>query len=240
MTELRASGRTAEVVPPPRDAIERVLTVRYATVYRMAYALAGRADVGGAVVRALMSQSLRIWHRWDADGPPPRWFEHHTILVQRRLRRRVSGDPRADTLATADGDDAPQYLAVLRALRRLPFQQREAFILHYGGRFDLRRLAQDMDCSMDAASLHLSGAINAMRALAGAAFDDAVARLASAYDALLPSSQLYLRLIRRRVRRYRWMARLRFAFWCLIVLIVLSVVAATAYIGWRLSPWGGG
>jgi hypothetical protein len=204
----------------------------------MAHALAGRADVGDTIARELLRQSLRVWDRWSGAGPPSRWFEHHTILMARAMQTGAADDARSDTLAGAAATHTPQHLALVRALRRLPFQQREAFILHYGGGFDLRRLAQSMDCSMDAASMHLSGANEAMRALADEQFDAFSLRIGSAYRAINPSDDLYLPVIRRHVRTYRWMRVVQLALVAILWLALMYVFAAIASIAWRWSPWG--
>src|SRR4051794_41165259 len=137
-----------------RDDVVELLALHYPVVWRMASGLTGRGDVGRGVVRFVMQRSLRATSHWAEDGAPTRWFHHHTLLTTRRTLKH-SPTVANDTLL--DGETADTgYVAFIRSLRTLPMQQREAFILTYGEKLDLRALAVAMDCSVTAATNHLA------------------------------------------------------------------------------------
>ncbi len=213
--------------PSPRNAVERLLTEEYPVVHRVAYALTGRADLGDSVTRLMMKRGLALASR-SVQSAPPRWFEHHTVLMTRHTARDQP-DLHSETLiGPAQSADA-QYAAFVRAIRGLPFQQREAFILHHAGEFDYRRLATAMDCSTEAAANHLRAADQSIRQLAGERFEPLAAQLTAAYRGLLPEEHLYLPAVQSRVRRYLWMRRMvRLAGW----VVGLAVLAGICYAGW--------
>src|SRR5581483_10284 len=153
-----------------RAAVAAVFAEQYPSVYRIALGLSGRRDVGMGVVRWVTKQALRALPGWKDEDAPQRWFLHHTILTTRRASKHQP-DKSNDTLIDDPRAAAPEYVAFIRALRSLPFQQREAFILHHGERLNERWSAVTMDCSVIAAANHLKAADSALRALAGDRFD---------------------------------------------------------------------
>ncbi|MCC6422752.1 MAG: hypothetical protein IT447_04685 [Phycisphaerales bacterium] len=218
---------TGTLPPPPRNAIERLLTEEYPVVHRMALALTGRSDLGSSVTRMMMKRGLALASR-SVHLATPRWFEHHTVLATRQTAL-YQPDLHNESLVSPDlAGDAP-YTAFIRAIRGLHFQQREAFILHHGGQFDYRRLATAMDCSTEAAANHLRVADQSMRQLAGGQFDAFVSQMKAAYEKLLPDAHLYLPAVQNRVRRYLRVRRLlRLVGW----LILLALLAAASFAGW--------
>src|SRR4051794_6984610 len=114
-----------------RAAIEALLAGMYPQGHPMARALSGRGDVARGVERFVMLQAFSQLGLWRGADAAERWFIHHTLLTSRRAARHPA-DIAGDLLAVnAESPDA-QYLAFLRALRKLPFQQREALLLYYG------------------------------------------------------------------------------------------------------------
>ena len=138
-----------------RRAAERMLSEIYPAVCRMAYGLSGREDVGRGIVRFIATQAVRQLGKWRDAAAAERWFYHHTVLTGRRAVRHRP-DAMGDTLL-GEAADAP-YVAFLRALRSLPQQQSEAFILNHGEHLNTRYLAIAMDCSTHAAEMHLGAA----------------------------------------------------------------------------------
>src|SRR5438128_4874649 len=117
-----------------RKAIEALLAGMYPVVHRMARALAGQEDAARRIERFVMRQAFSQLPLWRNPEAADRWFFHHTLLTSRREAKPTS-DISSDLLATsADSPDAP-YLAFLRAMRKLPFQQREALLLNVGEKF---------------------------------------------------------------------------------------------------------
>jgi DNA-directed RNA polymerase specialized sigma24 family protein len=216
-----------------RGALERLLAAACPTVNRMARGLSGRQDVGRGIARFVMTRAVgRVPRFLDADAAQ-RWFCHHTVLTARRAAQHQPS-PRDDVLVVGERD--PAYLAFVRALRSLPLQQREAFILHHGELMDLRQLAIAMDCSMRAAELHLRAAEQALAPIA-ADYDAMVRRMRGAYAQLAGDEDELLPTVRSLVRRSLLARRIS----RLVKLIAaLLMLAAVAYAAWRfhgLVPW---
>ena len=225
--DLLARARKGE-----HDAVIEVLAAQYPSTHRIAHAIAGRADVGDGVVAYVTKQSFRVVERWEDDEAPQRWFRHHTLLTLRRAAR-WKPDATSDTLVPDDaarGDAS--YVAFIRAIRALPQQQAEAFLLTCGERLDLRNLAVAMDCSTTAASIHLKEADERLRALAGEQFDALVTRLRDAYARLTPSRDLVLARVGTSARRRFWPRLLKRIGKLIVLLLVLG---ALAWLAWRFG-----
>jgi DNA-directed RNA polymerase specialized sigma24 family protein len=213
------------------DAVIEVLASQYPSTHRIAHAISGRTDVGDGVVAYVTKQSFRVVEKWADEEAPQRWFRHHTLLT---LRRAAKWKPEAttDTLVPNDptrGD--ANYVAFVRAIRALPQQQAEAFLLTHGEQLDLRSLAVAMDCSTTAAAIHLKEADERLRALAGEQFDALVAKLRDAYERLTPSRDLVLSRVG--TLRCRFWPRALKRIAKLIVLLV--VLAAFGWLAWRFG-----
>lgn len=216
---------------PTSYRVEQLLTEQHPVIHRMALALSGRPDVARAVVRHMLKVGLERT-AGSKQSPPARWFEHHTVLTARRALRHQP-EPKSDALVLASPLQTPGYTAFVRAVRALPFQQREAFILTHGAGFDLRRLAVAMDCSTEAAGNHLRGADVAIGAIAEQSLDAFIGAMRKAYGALLPSEDVYLPAVRRSIRQRIQRRRiLRGIGW----LIVLGLFALAGYALWALLP----
>ena len=183
--------------------MEDLLRDVYPAVYRMAHVLTGRPGAGRQVVHDVIRRSLRVLPKWRDGVVPENWFYHHTLLGADFLARppeprRTCSSPRPPApsprrrrrtgeiaLAWVAPDDA-SYVAFVRALRNLPVQQAEAFILHHGERLNERLLGVAMDCSDGAAANHLGAANTALNAVTAGRTDSFAATLARAYRALTP------------------------------------------------------
>jgi DNA-directed RNA polymerase specialized sigma24 family protein len=217
------------------SAVAEVLTEHYAPVHRLAHGLCGRPDVARGVVRYVMGRSIARLPSWDDEIDPENWFHHFTVLATRRARAgRGRPDPKGGEdalLGDAAGMPEPAYVAFLTALRNLPEQQQEAFILHHGERVGLRSLSLSMDCSTEAANNHLKAATEALQLVAGDRFDAFTTRLSAAYRRLTPTEELALPLVNRVIRRRVWPRRI--ARW-LGRLLVVAILGAVAWVAWRL------
>jgi DNA-directed RNA polymerase specialized sigma24 family protein len=217
-----------------RDAVEAVLARFYPVVYRMAAALSGRVDVARGVVRYVMKRSPRAMPGWRADDDlgPQRWFHHHTILTTRRAAKHTP--ELHDDVFMADASAlGPGYAAFIRALRSLPMQQREAFILNHGENLNARFLAVAMDCSVIAATQHLQAANNALLAIAGKDFEPFTHQVVERYKQLTPTEDLAVPHVKTIVRRWVWPRRI-WAF--LRLLIVLSVIGGAIFFWKKIVP----
>src|SRR5688572_15823413 len=165
-----------------RPAVDDLFAMVYPAVVRIAKALAGRDDVADGVVRFVMLRASRMIPTWRDETAAERWFLHHTVLTARRAAAHEPS-PKHDLLVAPPSPadpPTPAYVAFVRAVRQLPVQQREAFLLHAGERFNPRYLGVAMDCSTQAAQAHLDAATAALRTVVGTTgFDPLVARLST-------------------------------------------------------------
>ena len=221
-----------------RPAMEQILADAYPSVYRMAHALTGRRGAGRQVLHDVLRRSLRVLPNWRVGTVPENWYYHHTLLAAREFAARPP-DPREDLLVAAAGDAAhdPMYVGFVRALRNLPQQQCEAFILHHGERLNDRLLGVAMDCSTGAAHTHLEAAHQALTAVSGAGIDVLTKTLERAYQSLTPPPMAIAPVARRYVGRSLRPRRLRrlFRLALLIVLIAGGYIAFRERARWL--PW---
>src|SRR5215208_3098261 len=169
-------------------AMEAVLTESYPCISRIARAVSGDERAADRVVDLVLERSLRVLPTWRQGVIPENWFYHHTLLTAREFAADHRADPRRDPLVTHAGPAAndPGYVAFVRALRGLPEQQAEAFLLNHGEMLNERLLGVAMDCSATAAEKHLAAATVAMAAIAGPNLGAYTAALHRAYSALTP------------------------------------------------------
>ena len=207
-----------------RSAIELIFAENYPIVHRMAHGLSGRADVGAGVPRFVFKQALRMLPSWKDEGEPERWFRHHTVLTTRRAGKHTP-DLTNDVFIIAARTRDAAYPAFIRAIRALPMQQREAFILHHGERFNSRYTAVAMDCSIQAADAHLSAAENSLKTLAGDRFAPFVEEMGRCYRSFTPTESLAIPRIRKQIRRFICPRRVgRFLGWITMIALITAIV----------------
>ncbi len=221
--ELLARTRKLET-----GAVVELLESVYPSIHRIAYALTGTAKEARLVLVSVVRNSITVMPKWRTGALPDNWFYHHTLLASRSVARPAP-DPQADPLVQAAAIDDPGYVAFIRALRKLPAQQAEAFILNHGERLNARLLGVAMDCSMDAAANHLRAADSALQEVSGGSLATYTATLARAYTSLTPPPDsihpvvqmqvkgvLYPRRLKRALRLLAWLVLLcgiGFALW---------------------------
>lgn len=215
-----------------RAAIIELLAVFYAPVHRIAHGVSGREDVGRGTTKWVMKTSVSQLDRWQDDQDPRRWFFHHTILTLRRASKHKP-DLTSDPLIKFAETNHAYYPAYIRALRSLPNQQQEAFILHHGERLNPRQMATAMDCSTEAANQHLREASGALSNLSGDMFATFTAQLAHAYNKLTPTEELVLTNVRTRVGRYLWPRRIAKA---VSTLTTIALLAGIIFFVWKIWP----
>jgi DNA-directed RNA polymerase specialized sigma24 family protein len=212
-----------------RHALDQVFADSYPAVCRISAALTGRPDVARGVVRWVMARAMYMLPKWRDETAPERWFLHHTLLTARRTSKHLP-DPKKDLLLVNAEWKDEGYPAFVRALRQLPVQQKEAFILHHGEHFNDRYLAVAMDCSTQAAENHLHAATAALQAISGDRFETFTTDMKRAYAKLGPTEEEVFPSVRKYVSRHLWPRR----FKALVKLIVaLVVLAAIGYAVWR-------
>ena len=219
-----------------RPAVEQVLSGSYPSVHRMAYALIGEPAAAARLVRFILRRSVRVMPSWRKGVIPENWFYHHTLLSAReatgRLRLGESKRP-SDPLITSGTPTDPQYVGFVRALRGLPQQQMEAFVLHHGEKLNARLLGVAMDCSTGAAGNHLLAATDALKSLTGDDYARLLTELERGYAVLTPVATAISADVRQQVSAAVWGKRVRRLVRRLILLVLLG---ATAYAVWRWRP----
>ena len=211
-------------------AMEAVVADSLPHVYRMAIALTGREGVGRQVVHSVVRQSLRVLPRWRVGVSPENWYYHHTVLTARAAAAATPPpDPHQDALVPPSSAGEADYLAFVRALRNLPRQQAEAFILHHGERLNDRLLGVAMDCSTEAAGKHLEAATQELAAVTGGQLDTLASRLSRAYGALAPAGEAVTPAARRYVHGHLRPRRFRRVF---SAVAITAALLLTAYLLW--------
>jgi len=223
-----------------RRSMEQILSDAYPAVHRMSHALTGKPGAARQVLHDVLRRSLRVLPNWRVGTVPENWYYHHTLLASREFATRPP-DPREDLLVTAAAEAAtdPMYIGFVRALRNLPPQQSEAFILHHGERLNDRLLGVAMDCSTGAAHTHLEAARQGLAAVSGAGIDVLTATLQRAYQSLTPPPKAIAPVARRYVGRSLRPRRLRRLFRTTLLLALI----VGGYFAWRERarwlPWVG-
>ncbi len=207
-------------------ALSAILCACYPTMARVAVAVSGDTARGLSLVKELVGLSMSAAPKWQDEAAPSRWFMHHTILNLRQHPVVCRTDP---LLQFAAGKDMP-YTAFLRALRKLPPQQVEAFILTHGERLDHRQLAISMDCSTTAAANHLSAAEEMLKTVAAAEYEIRLSELHSAYNNLTPDAGQVQQYIAGRVRNYVVPRKAARGLKWIIIAVLLTAIA---YALWR-------
>lgn len=147
-------------------AIERVYAQALEPCARVATSVSGRPDVAHNVLRELVRRSTKQFEKWSYADEASRWFMHHTIILLREHRKPLT--PRDDMLLKdIGGPDVVQYVAMVNAIRKLPDQQQEAFLLTHAQRWNTRLCAIAMDCSNTAVESHLVEANRQIQPLLG-------------------------------------------------------------------------
>ena len=212
-------------------AVADLLTTQYASVYRIAYALAGRWDVGRGIARFVLARSVRFMPKWDPEDDPANWYHRFTIMTSRRSLAKHKADPQRDVLVEQALEPDAEYVAFVAALRHLEPQQREAFLLHHGERLNDRYAAVAMDCSTEAAHNHLVVAERQLRLVAGPNLAALTKKLADAYLHLTPADDSVVPAVNRVVFRQVTVRRV----WRFVMLLVkLALFAALLWGGWKV------
>jgi DNA-directed RNA polymerase specialized sigma24 family protein len=215
-----------------RQAIEAILANSYPAMHRMAHALTGDPKLAQRVVRLVLRRAVRVMPRWRQGITPENWFYHHMLLTAREASSHPPSTDR-DLLITAGPTGNPAYVAFIRALRGLPRQQMEAFILNHGEQLNPRLLGVSMDCSTIAASTHLTAATQSLQGIAVESFPGLVAAFERGYHTLTPPETIVRSATSQQTSAVIWQVRVRRfvrrLFW-------LAVLALIGYAVWRWHP----
>lgn len=202
------------------DQPTTVLTTYYPLVHRLAHGLCA-GDAADSATKLALGQSLAVVRRWKSPLEAENWFLRHSILAARQF-----GKSRFVWIGRISVP--PQSQAFFKSFEGLSFQQREAFLLTYGERLDIRRTAIAMDCSTTAVANHLKAATDALSALAGSDYERLKGELLAAYASPPPRGDLTISAAVRRDRH----RRLGRAVWRLIL---AALFIGVAWCVWRVT-----
>lgn len=162
--------------------------------WRTIAAVSGSTAAADRIVRWLLV------HAPHADSAAvERWFRHHAVLRRRELKRPTRNDP--DVLEPAGASVALR--AFVAAIRNLPEQQREAWLLRVCAKLDPRETGKAMDCSQTAALTHFDAALAVLKPMAGDNYDAFCNGVRTRFESLRPDSLEIDRALAARSTR-RW------------------------------------
>jgi DNA-directed RNA polymerase specialized sigma24 family protein len=215
------------------DAARALLADRYPSVRRIALALTGSERTADEVVHGVLERSLRVMPTWRRGAGPENWFYHHKLFTARDVAGRQGPPDLANDPLVAHGPtNDPGYQAFIRALRGLPPQQAEAYLLHHGERLNERHLGVAMDCSANAAAEHLRAAGESLAQLIGPDLDGHTAHLTQGYARLAPvadAAEIQAGVhVQRLIRRRKWRTIRK-----VVLALLVAALLAGAYLVWR-------
>lgn len=200
----------------------------YPEVMRLAVLLSGREDVAQGITRFVISRAVPAWQTWIDDDQRRAWFFHHTLLTARRASGHKP-EPGDDILLRGASTSSVPYTAFVTALRHLPFQQAEAFLLFDVLGLDLRRSATTMDLSTTATTNHLEAARKQLKQLAGAEYETFLTQARSVIFSFTTNDHVSIPAVQKAVRGYLWPRRIK----RVVVIGILIVLAAVAWRFWN-------
>lgn len=140
------------------------------------YARSLTFDTGAAddLVQTALERALSHWHQFDQQRHMLVWLlsiAHNAFLDQRRRDSRLSfvdpalADAQQDMLRADPGADAGLRLDLMRALSRLPLEQREPLLLVSVEQFSYAECAEALGIPIGTVMSRVSRARVALRAL---------------------------------------------------------------------------
>lgn len=211
-----------------REPTIEVIAQLVPEAFAIATLLTGSFNAGRQAIHRLAVASMRQLPTWTDANEGQRWFRHQAVLVARQIGTRGDDDPQI--FARPDSTPPAGFAAFIRAVRLLPQQQQESFLLQHGLGFDARDRGIAMDCSTTAAQLHLQEADRQLAPLLADDYDlmrrilrDGAARLLDVED---PRAFV--------ARRYRRHSARRARDTLLAILVVLAAVGGIAWLAWSI------
>ncbi|HEX2294525.1 MAG TPA: sigma-70 family RNA polymerase sigma factor [Actinomycetota bacterium] len=130
-------------------------------VYRGVYLLTGDRQAALDLTQEAFARAYARWRRLSREEWAGGWVMT-TALNLAKHRVRETASPRLPEGAPAAAP-APERVDLVRALRTLPFRQRQALVLHYVGDLHPRAIAQAMNVSEGTVKAHLAQGRAALR-----------------------------------------------------------------------------
>lgn len=130
-------------------------------VYRAAYAVTADRQAAFDLTQEAFARAFARWRRLSREEWAGGWVMTTALnLAKRRRPETASGSPGERAHA---GGPGPDRVDLVRALRLLPFRQRQALVLHYVGDLHPRAVARVMDVSEGTVKAHLAQGRAALR-----------------------------------------------------------------------------
>src|SRR5438093_477771 len=92
-------------------AVEEILRGEVGAVYRLAYALSGRWDVGRGIARFVLNRSVRMMPKWTRDADPDNWYHRFTVMTSRRSAHHQPKPGKDVLIEQAAKPIGPEYVA---------------------------------------------------------------------------------------------------------------------------------
>jgi RNA polymerase sigma-70 factor (ECF subfamily) len=154
------------------DGWEEVYAAQYRRLVALVSVVAGSAADAEEAVQEAFVRALGLSGRRAVVDDPEAWLYRVAVNITRsQWRRVVTGRRYAPKLAGRDAegpsahDQADSRLALLAALRKLPFEQREALALHYLADLPIEAIAARVGAPIGTVKSRLSRGRDALEKL---------------------------------------------------------------------------
>jgi hypothetical protein len=194
----------------------------------MAVGLCASERAARRIVPPALRQTIRIFYIRKIELHPGGWLLHQTLLASRPAAATPVNPTDDPLVGTAEPAEAA-YVAWIRAIRHLPRQQQEAFLLHHGLGFDQRDLGIAMDCSTVAAANHLRAAHAAIAPLEEGRQQEWIERLQKTMASFDPPRINMEAQVARGAAQVRLIRTARTALRILRNLVVMAAVAVVVW-----------
>lgn len=130
-------------------------------VYRAAYLVTADRQAAFDLTQEAFERAYSRWRRLSREEWAGGWVM--TTALNLAKRRRPETASAAAGEPTSSGEPGTDRVDLVRALRLLPFRQRQALVLHYVGDLHPRAVARVMDVSEGTVKAHLAQGRAALR-----------------------------------------------------------------------------
>lgn len=154
--------------------VREIYEASYRRLVAQAYVLAGDRVEAEDAVQEAFARALAAGDRFRRVDNPEAWLRTVALNVLRRRWRRArlfaSVSPRVATPADVPGV-SEDHLALVEALRSLPFQQRETVVLFYVADLSVREVAATLKVAEGTVKSRLTRARDALADLLDASME---------------------------------------------------------------------
>jgi RNA polymerase sigma factor (sigma-70 family) len=147
---------------------EEVYAGQYRRLVALVTAVAGSRTEAEEAVQEAFVRALGLTGHRDVVDDPEAWLYRVAVNVVRSRWRRTLAGRRIARLSTMDEvttDPADSRMVLLAALKRLPFEQREALALHYFADLPLAEVASRTGVALGTVKARLSRGRDALSRL---------------------------------------------------------------------------